>query len=71
MECELGPSGLGGRFTTVEGILTAIKEQLIDNNAVFQDSADVETKNKIDEYEINLLNKITIFEIIFILFLFK
>lgn len=49
LECEIGPSGLGGRFTTVEGILTAIKEQILDSNTVFQDSEDAERKQKFDE----------------------
>lgn len=49
LECEIGPSGLGGRFTTIEGILVAIKDQILDSNAVFQDSEDAEHKQKMDE----------------------
>lgn len=49
MDCEFGAAGLGGRFTTIEGVLSAIKEQVYDSNAVFQDSADVEAKYKIDK----------------------
>lgn len=51
LDSEFGASGLGGRFTTVEGILNAIREQIIDNSAVFHDSADAESKQKIDKYE--------------------
>lgn len=51
LDSEFGASGLGGRFTTVEGILNAIREQIIDNSAVFHDSADVESRGKIDKYE--------------------
>jgi len=32
LEFEVGPAALGGRFSTVEGILTNIKEQLSSNN---------------------------------------
>lgn len=49
LDSEFGASGLGGRFTTIEGILSAIREQILDNNAVFQDSADNETKMKLDK----------------------
>lgn len=51
LDSEFGASGLGGRFTTVEGVLNAIREQIVDNSAVFQDSADIETKQNIDKYE--------------------
>lgn len=50
LECEIGASGLGGRFTTIEGILSAIQEQLNESSAIFQDSSDVETKAKMDKY---------------------
>lgn len=49
LKSEFGASGLGGRFTTIEGILVAIRDQVLENSAVFQDSADVESKKKIDE----------------------
>lgn len=51
LECEIGPSGLGGRFTTVEGILEALKDQIADSSAVFHDSEDHDTKRKMDKYE--------------------
>lgn len=50
LDSEFGASGLGGRFTTVEGILQAIREQIIENSAVFHDSADAESKLKIEKY---------------------
>lgn len=40
---------MNGRFTTIEGLLSGIKAQVYDSNAVFQDSADIEAKNKIDQ----------------------
>lgn len=49
LDCEFGAGGLGGRFTTIEGVLSAIKDQVYESNAVFQDSADVEAKDKIDK----------------------
>lgn len=48
LDCEVGSCALGGRFTTVEGVLNAIKEQLSDSSAVFHDSQDPETKKKMD-----------------------
>lgn len=46
LECEVGPSALGGRFTTVEGILTAMKNQIEGNDIMFQDSSDEAFKNR-------------------------
>lgn len=48
LDCEVGAWALGGRFTTVEGILNAMKDQLSDSSAVFQDSEDKETKARLD-----------------------
>lgn len=50
LECEVGPSALGGRFTTVEGILTAMKEQLQDNNYMFHDSSDEKDKERLKSF---------------------
>lgn len=50
LECEIGASGLGGRFTTVEGILNAIKDQIVESSAVFHDSEDVDRKENIEKY---------------------
>lgn len=49
LEMEVGPSLLGGRYTTVEGILINIKEQLKGNNPLTMgDSADTEVKQKLE-----------------------
>lgn len=48
LDCYVGPSALAGRFTTVEGILEAIKDQLSNQGAIFRDSEDVDTKNRMD-----------------------
>ena len=46
----MGPYALGGRFTTVEGILIAMKEQLTSEGTVFVDSADEETKVRLTKF---------------------
>ncbi|XP_073833058.1 zinc finger protein Zpr1 [Musca autumnalis] len=46
LDCEVGPTALGGRFTTVEGILTAMKDQIEGNDVMFQDSLDEEFRNR-------------------------
>lgn len=50
LDFEVGPAALGGRFTTVEGILIAMKDQLNDSKTTFQDSQDAETKKRLDEF---------------------
>lgn len=49
MNSEFGAAGLSGRFTTIEGLLSALREQILENGAIFEDSAVVEAKNKIDK----------------------
>ncbi|EFA05991.1 zinc finger protein ZPR1 [Tribolium castaneum] len=52
LELEVGPHALGGRFTTVEGLLVAIKEQL-DNptfSHMFGDSQTAESKARLEEF---------------------
>lgn len=46
LDCAVGPSALGGRFTTVEGILTAMKDQLAGNDVMFHDSSDEAAKQR-------------------------
>ncbi|XP_037807589.1 zinc finger protein ZPR1 [Lucilia sericata] len=46
LDCAVGPSALGGRFTTVEGILTAMKDQLAGNDVMFHDSSDEASKQR-------------------------
>ncbi|XP_037044909.1 zinc finger protein ZPR1 [Bradysia coprophila] len=57
LDCYVGPSALAGRFTTVEGILEAMKDQLTSQGAVFRDSEDVQTKNRMDIF-LNQLDEI-------------
>lgn len=40
LELSVGPSAVSGRFTTVEGLLKAMKDQLSENSALFTDSLD-------------------------------
>ncbi|XP_029046371.1 zinc finger protein ZPR1 [Osmia bicornis bicornis] len=57
LELEIGPATLGGRFTTVEGILVAIKEQLSTSTAFTGDSNDPETVKRMETF-ISQLNEI-------------
>lgn len=50
LDIEVGPAALGGRFSTVEGILAAMKEQLLGSDVVFSDSADKENVKKLEEF---------------------
>lgn len=50
LDCEIGASGLGGRFTTVEGILNAIKDQVVESSAIFHDSEDIDRRKNIETY---------------------
>lgn len=50
LELEVGPAILGGRFTTVEGIITAMKDQLASSTAITGDSSDSETVNRMKEF---------------------
>lgn len=48
LELEVGPTILGGRFTTIEGIIAAMKEQL--SSTFTGDSSDPETVNRMDTF---------------------
>ncbi|XP_011694244.1 PREDICTED: zinc finger protein ZPR1 [Wasmannia auropunctata] len=50
LELEVGPNILGGRFTTVEGIVAAMKEQLSSSTAFTGDSSDSETVNRMEAF---------------------
>ncbi|XP_029159855.1 zinc finger protein ZPR1 [Nylanderia fulva] len=50
LELEVGPAALGGRFTTVEGIITAVKEQLSSSTALTGDSSDLETGKRMNTF---------------------
>ena len=49
LDVEVGPTALGGRFTTVEGLLTAMRDQLAEKSAMFGDSADRDCQNRLEE----------------------
>lgn len=40
LELEVGSGALGGRFTTVEGLVEATKEQLADKGGMFHDAVE-------------------------------
>lgn len=48
----MGPSALGGRFTTIEGLITAMKEQLADpkQSCIFGDSSVPDTKIRFQSF---------------------
>lgn len=46
LDCDVGSAAVGGRFTTVEGLMNSLKEVLCDNGAIFQDSTDQVTRDK-------------------------
>ncbi|KAF2900788.1 hypothetical protein ILUMI_05388 [Ignelater luminosus] len=48
LELEVGPSALSGRFTTVEGLLVAMKEQL--NDHIFKDSQVQDSKDRLTQF---------------------
>lgn len=55
LDIEVGCGALGGRFTTVEGLLTAIKNQIQEQSRFFLgDSAESSVKQRIEE----ILNQI-------------
>lgn len=57
LQLEIGPAALGGRFTTVEGILVAIKEQLSSSTAFSGDSSDPETVKRMEIF-VSHLNEV-------------
>ncbi|XP_063235643.1 zinc finger protein ZPR1 [Bacillus rossius redtenbacheri] len=50
LSLEVGPAALGGRFTTVEGVLTAMRDQLTQGGIMFGDSADPDARQKLDRF---------------------
>ena len=51
LELELEEGTLGGRFTTVEGMLTAIRDQLGNKNPFLTgDSSNSDTRTKLDTF---------------------
>ncbi|KAJ8980166.1 hypothetical protein NQ317_011410 [Molorchus minor] len=52
LDMEVGPHALGGRFTTVEGLIVAVKDQLMDPHYayVFRDSAEPKSKHQFEMF---------------------
>lgn len=50
LDCEVGAGALGGRFTTIEGLLIAIKDQLVESTGMFMDSNDEATQRRMDSF---------------------
>ncbi|XP_008211218.1 zinc finger protein ZPR1 [Nasonia vitripennis] len=50
LDLEVGPTTLGGRFSTVEGIISAMKDQLSTSTALTGDSADPEIAKRMDNF---------------------
>ncbi|RZF34673.1 hypothetical protein LSTR_LSTR013161 [Laodelphax striatellus] len=50
LDVEVGPAALGGRFTTVEGLLVAVRDQLAEKGTLFSDSADKLAQGKMAEF---------------------
>lgn len=50
LDCEVGAAALNGRFTTVEGLLEAIKLQLSESGNMFRDSDDKEARERMDAF---------------------
>lgn len=50
LDLEVGPTTLGGRFSTVEGIISAVKDQLSTSTALTGDSADPEITKRMDNF---------------------
>lgn len=56
---EVGSSALGGRFTTIEGLIVAMKDQLCDSKQsfMFGDSQNSDTKSRFNKF-IEKLNEV-------------
>lgn len=52
LELEVGPYGLGGRFTTIEGLLVSVKDQLSDPlySHMFGDSEAPDKQKKLKKF---------------------
>ncbi len=61
LQLELQAGSLGGQFTTVEGILARVKEQLSTSNPfVVGDSSDSDSKMKIFLEDLQLVSRSTV-----------
>ncbi|XP_022191605.1 zinc finger protein ZPR1 [Nilaparvata lugens] len=50
LDLEVGPAALGGRFTTVEGLLCAIRDQLAEKGGMFTDSETFSARGKMAQF---------------------
>lgn len=50
IDCEVGGHALNGRFTTVEGILIAMRDQIVQSMSMFKDSRDEDTQSRVDKF---------------------
>lgn len=50
IDCEVGGHALNGRFTTVEGILIAMRDQIVESMSMFKDSRDDDTQLRVDKF---------------------
>ena len=57
LQLDVGPAALGGRFTTIEGIIVATKEQLTSCTAFTGDSAEKSTEQRMSKF-IEKLNEV-------------
>ncbi|XP_066993713.2 zinc finger protein ZPR1 [Anabrus simplex] len=57
LELEVGPFALGGRFTTIEGLLVAVKEQMAQQGLMFHDSTDEDSRIRLSAF-LDKLNEV-------------
>lgn len=50
LNCSVGAHALNGRFTTVEGMLVAMRDQLTEQMSLFKDSQDPQTRQKLNTF---------------------
>jgi zinc finger protein len=50
LKLEVGPNALSGRFSTVEGLLLAMKDQLLGHCASWGDSETSESKERYEKF---------------------
>jgi zinc finger protein len=50
LDLEVGAHSLGGRFTTVEGLITSMRDQLSEKNSLFSDSSDPKTLQALNDF---------------------
>lgn len=53
IDCDVGGHALNGRFTTVEGLLMAMRDQIVDSLSMFKDTRDDDTQERLDKFLAN------------------